>query len=354
MRYLIFNGSTIAEKEIYGVQRNTFELLKELDKIIEYGKAEIVIPWNPHRNVSFKNIKVVRKKEIKNSKISKFIWNHYGFMHYVRAVNGLGVDMCLAVPMFGCDVVSIYDCISERFPENSNTIAKKISRQFYMFRVKRNIIKSKLILTDSMSAKNDIVDIYKCPENKIKVIYCAWQHMISIKQDDSILEKLNLHGEYFFSLGSRYKHKNFRWIIEAAKKNPEYRFICSGSAALSSSDAVLNNRMPSNLTFAGYLSDAEVKSLMAHCKAFIQPSLYEGFGLPPLEAMSVNAKCIVSKSSSLPEIYDDSVWYINPLDYNNVNVDKIMQNKININDEVLGKFSWKTSACRLYEYLQLV
>ena len=77
----------------------------------------------------------------------------------------------------------------------------------------------------------------------------------------------------------------------------------------------------------GALSDEEIKALMRHCKASIQPSFYEGFGIPPMEAMSVGADCIVSNASSLPEVYKNSVWYIDPHDYDSIDLDKIMAQK---------------------------
>jgi glycosyltransferase involved in cell wall biosynthesis len=158
-------------------------------------------------------------------------------------------------------------------------------------------------------------------------------------------------GKYFFALGSRSYHKNFKWIVEAAKQNPQYRFVVSGTNSLSTSDTALDTKLD-NLIYAGYLSDEQVKALMTHCKAFLQPSLYEGFGIPPLEAMSTGARCIVSNTTSLPEIYGDSVWYIDPLDYQDINIDKIMSGKIEDNYEVRNKYSWRRSACKLYALME--
>ena len=104
---------------------------------------------------------------------------------------------------------------------------------------------------------------------------------------------------------------------------------------------------PKNIKCTGYLKDGEIKALMHHCIAFIQPSIYEGFGIPPLEAMSTGARCIVAKSSSLPEIYQNSVWYLDPLDYSNIDLKKIMANNIDDNNSVLRRFSWAESAMKL-------
>ena len=101
------------------------------------------------------------------------------------------------------------------------------------------------------------------------------------------------------------KHINYAWVIKAAIKNPQYYFVVTGTDAYSSEIENLKEKNPDNLIYTGYISDGEIKALYQKCKALIQPSLYEGFGIPPLEALCVGGKAIVSNVSSLPEIYGD-------------------------------------------------
>jgi len=176
--------------------------------------------------------------------------------------------------------------------------------------------------------------------------------MRRVKQDDSIISRLGLEERrFFFSLGSHFSYKNFRWVESAAKQNPQYRFVVTGA------DIHMSNmgeeKVPDNVSFTGYLCDEEVKGLMAHCRAFLHPSLEEGFGIPPMEAMSVGAKCIISNAASLPEIYGDSVWYIDPNNYEHIDLDEIMLVPLAAtNDDVLVRYSWEKSARMVLDVLE--
>jgi glycosyltransferase involved in cell wall biosynthesis len=355
MRRFIFNGGTLAKKEIYGVQRMTWELLKGLDKIVPKNSVELVIPQNNNRVFDFKNIKVKQLdliKDVQNSKLKLKLWNYIVFPIYLKIHQGIGVDLMLGFSFTKCHCVCVADCITERFSENANTLIEKISRKFYMQRVKRNIKNSEVVITISEQSKKDILTFYKVDENKIKVIPCAWNHFTDVDPDFKIIEKLNLQKNgFYFSLGSNYVHKNFKWILSAARKNPREKFVVSGTNKLNTSanDIYYNNLK--NVIFTDYISDGEIKALMMNCKAFIQPSLYEGFGLPPMEAMSVGAKVIVSNTSCLPEIYDNSVFYIDPMDYDNIDFEKIFRQRISNTDDLLRKYSWDKSAGLLWDTL---
>lgn len=353
MKNIIINGGNLIRKELYGVQRYAYEIMCELDKLVEPGKVQLVVPMSDQQ-FQFRNIEVVvLNKRIDKNRFSKLFWNHKVFPHYVKKNMGIGVDLTLGLPLSGCRIVAVHDCIVERFPDNAKTFREKLGRKFYMFRVKRVIKKCEYVITVSEFSKNDIEDIYGIPGEKIVVIPNAWQHYQRVKCDYSIIDKLKLNNgtPFFFSLGSRYYHKNFKWVIEAARQNPKYRFVVTGTNNLSSSDSDLNKEMPENVTFTGYLSDSKVKALMEKCKAFIQPSLYEGFGIPPLEAMSTGTHCIVSNASCLPEVYEKSVWYIDPKNYSHINIDKIIEPKIEDNDLILNKYSWEKSAWLFFELI---
>lgn len=348
MKKIIVNGQSLNEKETYGIQRNTIQILFELDRIIEKGTVELILPPWETNHLKFENIVVNRMDVLKIGKSKKFLWNHKYFPRYVKDKGGIGVDMLLAMPILGCDVISIYDCIPERFPQNYLSWKDRLKRKFYMYKVGNAVHKSKIILTDSNSAKVDISTIYHCNPQKIRVIYCGWQHFESVTEDETVIEKLNLQGKkYCFSLGSHFVHKNHRWIMAAAEQNPKYTFVVTGSDSISKSDKGLKREMPENVIYTGYLSDEELKALMKNCMVFIQPSLYEGFGIPPMEAMSTGTRCIVSNMSSLPEVYGHSVWYIDPYQYNDIDIDRIMSEEIDDNDLVLHKFSWEKSAREL-------
>lgn len=174
--------------------------------------------------------------------------------------------------------------------------------------------------------------------------------MTDIVPDYSIFNKLKIENEYFFALGSKYRHKNLQWILRAARLNPQYSFVLTGSDAFSNELSNLEQMRLPNVLYTGFVSDGEMKALMLRCKALIQPSLYEGFGIPPLEALSLGKQVIVSKASCLPEIYGNSAHYIDP---NGAGCDLsvLLNEPIAEPTIVLNKHSWKESAIKIFDLL---
>lgn len=131
------------------------------------------------------------------------------------------------------------------------------------------------------------------------------------------------------------------------KNNPEYIFAISGGGNLKNvAESSGFSGLP-NVYFLGYVSDNEAKCLIKNCRAFIFPSLYEGFGLPPLEAMGIGCKnIIVSDIEVMHEIYGDKVNYIDPENFDgSINFSEFRANSY---DEILNKYSWEKSAQLLY------
>ena len=101
----------------------------------------------------------------------------------------------------------------------------------------------------------------------------------------------------------------------------------------------------------GYVSDDQVKALMQKCTAFVFPSYYEGFGIPPLEALSCGTKIIVSNAASLPEIYENTAYYINPND-TNINLKLLLSKEVESSDKILERYQYKNAAITLCNLLK--
>ena len=362
---ILIDGYSLARQEIYGIHRYAIELLSALDKLIDKGEAEIAIPaWADETVVrdrlSLKNTTLVKIGKINRSSfrfgniIDATYWREVAFPKYASHKDAVKIDLLLDFPRVKTDIITIYDCIPELFPH----VKPPLKYRLHVLKVKyiqsRGIRNCRRILTCSECSKKDIQIAYKTHGKPIDVIYSGWQHFERISEDETIIDKLKLEkGRFFFTLGSRLYHKNARWILAAAEKNPQYTFVISGSSK-NKVDKEAESNNAENVIFAGYLSDPEVKTLMRYCKAFIQPSLYEGFGMPPIEAMSTGANCIVSNAASLPEIYQNSVWYINPNDYEHINMDEIMSKSKEKNEKILNKYSWEKSAKQLIEIIHIL
>lgn len=359
MRKIIFIGRWLCSKEIAGIHRYALEVLKELDEVIPYDEVELIIPAGEPENYNFKHIKVI-PLGLKLGFLGRFGDRLEGYLYknlfarsYIKKIDAISVDLLLQFPRFPCELIAIYDCRPCRFPESYSFSKKQQKRrEIILCHQSKSIKNCSAIITDSQTISSEIAGFYRYSEKPIHVIYCAWQHFNEVAEDLTILDRLDLRDNgYYFSMGTRLPHKNIKWVSYAAKKHPEYKFVISGSLLTDSADAFEGERLP-NMVFAGRLSDSEVKALMKHCKAFIQPSLYEGFGMPPLEAMSTGADCIVSDIPVFREIYGNSVWYIDPTDYENIDLDKVMSKPKESNAVILNKFSWEKSAQELWAVLK--
>lgn len=208
--------------------------------------------------------------------------------------------------------------------------------------------RAKKIITVSEFSKREIIKYYNAPEDKIVVIPNAWQHYERIGFDEKTLNKYGLEKEqYFFAMGSMEPNKNFKWIAEQARKMPNQIFAIAGSINEKVFSDGLGFECPNNMKLLGFVSDQEAKTLMRDCMAFLFPSIYEGFGIPPLESISAGARqVIVSDTEVMHEIFGNSVSYIDP------NVYELDINSLKpIETDILSKYSWSMSSKIIFKVI---
>ncbi len=337
------------------MKRYTTELVSRIDtdrKIHDKYKVYLLIPENSDFKGEYHHIKILKIGKKRSGPIGRILFQQFTLPLFVKRNKAVGLDTSCALPIWGFRYIGVPDCIWEEYPENFRTFKEKLGRAYHIFRVKRIARNHKIqLFTLSEFSKKEICRFYGHIEDRIKLVQCGWEHMNLISENTEVFNKFPelKNGEYYFSLGSIYKHKNFEWIINAARNNPDMYFAVSGAYEYSTFFSSLNVDGLNNLVFTGYLTDEEVKTLIMHCKALIQPSFYEGFGLPPLEALSLGKRAIVSNSCCFPEIYKKSVIYIDPsskiVDMNKL--DKQTETPI----DVLKKYSWKNAEKQLRELL---
>ena len=123
---------------------------------------------------------------------------------------------------------------------------------------------------------------------------------------------------------------------EVARRNPDKHFVIAGKT-------VNPKDIPESLKtmiFLGSVTDGESKALMTYCRAFLHPSKFEGFGIPPLEALSCGTPIAISNASCLPEVYGDCAHYFDPDDYD-VDLDALLAERVAPPEQVLGKYTWE-------------
>ena len=296
------NGSFLLGK-ITGMERFAIEIIKELDDICNKGEYEIIVPKAYCKNLVLKNIPIVKYGRLKGK-----LWTQFDFFLYTIRNHRIPLSLTSIVPVAFPGIVCIHDIT---FNVNkslfNHSIRTRISCYWRNIQYRLCFKYSPMIFTVSNFSKQEMLSHYKIPSQRIKVLGNGWNHFESIKPNEKMQQT---HPEYFtkpyfFSLCSLAENKNLKWIIETAKLHPQYNFLIGGGMINKYGDSLKKDGY-SNIIFLGYIDDSDVKYLMTHCKAFIFPSLYEGFGIPPLEALSVGSDIVISNRTSLPEIFGAS------------------------------------------------
>ncbi|MDY6368135.1 MAG: glycosyltransferase family 1 protein [Clostridia bacterium] len=338
MKFII-NGKYLTQK-VTGVQRVAAELVAELDKLSGHD-----ITLAAPKGAVFPELKNI--KTVNVGKRQGVLWEQIDFCKFVKKENAISINLCNSAPLSGKKIVMIHDVKVKSHPE---FFSFKF-RLWYNFLFRNLVKKSLSILTVSEFSKREIQKYYKLPSSRVKVIPNGWQHFKGKEKDDSVRKEFSLEQfNYYFTMSSLEPNKNIKWIIETAKNNMDSIFVVAGGA---NKKVFAKNDIecPENVKLVGYVSDAQANDLLANCKAFLFPTFYEGFGMPPLEAMSQGVKnVIVTDSEVMHEIFEDSVVYINPEKYD-YDLDELVKTTTGDKERILLKYSWEKSAALLERVL---
>ncbi|HET9192920.1 MAG TPA: glycosyltransferase family 1 protein [Vicinamibacterales bacterium] len=220
-------------------------------------------------------------------------------------------------------VVTIHDCIHLMFPQYlPNKMAYAYARASMWAAVKR----SDRILTVSEASKRDILHFFNVAPEKIVVIYNAIDdHFWLTPPEDEVVrvrERYQLDHQFILYVGNIKPHKNLVRLIDAFGELrrtgfEELKLLIIGdeiSKLPSLRRAVHRHKLHKHVRFLGYVSDDTLRVLYRLASLFVFPSLYEGFGLPPLEAMASGTPVVTSNQSSLPEVMGDAAVLVDPYD----------------------------------------
>ncbi len=353
--------------------KNLIKYLERIDNGNEYiiflnrGNFNEYSPANPH----FKKI------------LADYPW--YGLREQLflpLKIWHAGVDLMhfpqFNIPVFwpGCFVVTIHDMIMHEFSTERETtrhrIIYRLKRIFYLLTFSLACRRSIKIIVPSLATKNDLVQKLNISGEKITVTYEGVDELFTFPPvgerafAEKILNKYGIRKPFLLYVGSMYPHKNLDRLVQAFKIL-QTKFHYPGQLVLAGKESFFSMKLrkrvrelflkesilfPAEKTPNGYLPDAEIKTLFAEAEVYVFPSLKEGFGLPPLEAMSFGLPVAAANTSCLQEIYGPAASYFNPLDIFEMahKIDELIRNP-DLKKELIEKgyqqakkYSWEEMA----------
>lgn len=336
-------------------------------------------------NEYFLNFFSIRNTERKKERIQELFkdrgnvrvcnWVSYGIVKKLwyflpvpyKLFFGKKVDVSLFfnyfVPPFanGKSISVIYDTVVNDMPE---TMGGK-TRFALKHTLKKSIKRAEKIITISQFSKERIMCNYGVSEEKIAVVPCGFRSDVfngnyDSEKTEQVKRKYNIDGEYLLYLGTLEPRKNIERLVRAyamVKKDLEdcpKLVLAGGNGWLYEGifELVKALNLEDSVIFTGYVEDKDVPLLMSGAMIFCFPSLYEGFGMPPLEAMACGTPVITSNTSSLPEVVGDAALLVDPLSVESIALgikkavaDKELRAEMSAKGLIqCKKFSWEKSA----------
>jgi glycosyltransferase involved in cell wall biosynthesis len=307
--------------------------------------------------------------------------NYFDFQHIVRQhrCDLVHVPHLFSVPQYiPCRyVVTVHDLLGHLYPPQHES---SLTRALHLYFTRRVLRRAARIFAVSNSTKADLVELFHIPGHKIEVVYNAIDERFrqghTTEADRQLIaERYQVSYPFVLYAGNIKPHKNVVRIIEAfsalkaeLQKEGEYtglRLIIIGDELSKHPDlrrTVVRSGMSDQVRFLGFVSIDVLRIFYDTAKIFVFPSLYEGFGLPPLEAMAHGTPVVTSNTSSLPEVVGNGAVLVNPENVfeimhalHRVLLDQDLRERLKRRGyEQVQRFSWETSVRRILEVYEQV
>ncbi len=355
----IFINGRFLSQNLTGVQRYAAEIVKAVDGLLASGQVSaplsaaewtVLAPPDASETLALKKIKVRA-----TGRLSGHAWDQVDLAR--AASGGRLISLANSGPVLHADhIVVIHDAQVFRRPDFFNWRYLAVHRT-----LDRLLARRATIATVSDFSRHELAAVLDLSAPGIPVFSNSAEHFAATVPDFTILERLGLTAQrYFLSVGSMTKNKNISLAIQAARmlQRPDVPLVVVGGD---------NNKVfqgnttvaDSGLVLAGRLTDSEIAALYARALAFVFPSLYEGFGVPPLEAMQFGCPVIASTADAVRETCGDAAAYFDATDAGELRqrmLERLAAGAISDEErkkqrDRIAAFSWRTSADNLLQFL---
>jgi glycosyltransferase involved in cell wall biosynthesis len=304
MNEIMINGRFLSQPNT-GVQRVAVEVVKALDRLIDSRKIDsgmysftVLADKNMRYKPDLNNIEV---KVI--GRYSGYIWEQFELPRYAR--DAVLINLCGPAPIFKRNQLAIiHDAAPFACPNEFSVSFRVWYRIMLTILCKRT---AKLVTVSDFSRK-ELSRYCGISEKRVFVEHLGVEHFSQIRSDPSILNKLDLMGRKFvLVVGSQSPRKNFIRLAESMDilDDPELVMVVVGNIKTKGISSI-EKQEKEQIKYTGRVNDTE------NALCFVFPSLYEGFGLPPVEAMSCGSPVITAGVTAMPEICGDAVLYCDP------------------------------------------
>jgi len=303
---VFINGRFLTQR-VTGVQRYARETIQCLDELLAAGEG-LDIRWTllVPRGTSIPPFRHIVVKPV--GRLHGHFWEQLELPWYTK--KGLLVSFGLTGPLVKWhQIITVHDAAVIRIPKAFNWHYRLWQR----FLVGWVVARSPRTIAVSNFAAEEATACYDVSPERLRVATEGWQHLDRVIPDDSILDRHGLRDQAFaLAVSSPTPNKNFAAIAQAIGMlgNSAPRCVVAGSADPAIFRAAGN--ASGSIIRLGYVTDEELKSLYLQASCFIFPSFYEGFGIPPLEAMSCGCPVLASTAPAIREVCGDAPLYFDP------------------------------------------
>ncbi|AXF23714.1 glycosyltransferase family 1 protein [Burkholderia pyrrocinia] len=300
---LVYNGRFTTQKTT-GVQRVARELIAALVTLQPQDSITVLVP--PHADGVVNGTRTIKAGFSKG-----VIWEQLAlplFAHRNRIVN-LGNSGSI---FLGNQIIYMHDAAVFDTPAHFSRLFRAWYRVMFWILARTSIC----VLTNSCFSRDRLAHHCGVSTEKISVVPLGSDHLDALEPDTSVLKEHSLTPDRFvLAVSSMNPTKNFGRLIAAFRQinDPSIDLVIVGmrNAAVFGTQDDISATEP-NIKYAGYISDEKLKALYQNAACFLYPSIYEGFGIPPLEAMRYGCPTLVGRSAALPEVCADAALYCDP------------------------------------------
>jgi len=354
MPRIAINGRFLTQRRS-GVQRFAAEAIKAIDQLLDgdygalKGSVEILAPRTA-RDFPLKNIPLRRVGHF-----SGYAWEQIEYP--LHGAGQLLLNLCMLGPLAARhQIVVVHDATVQALPNNFSPRF----RAAYKFLIPRLCKRSDLVVTVSEFSRREIGKWYGADVAAMPVCFEGGDHIKEVPADESVIDRLGLRGRKFFlGVGVDSANKNIKTVVKAFEQaGLDDALLVLTGAKDPKVFGHLNIAGGNGVRAVGFVSDAELRALYEHALALVFPSYYEGFGLPPLEAMTCGCPVIISEQPALMEVCGDAALTCEADDANAITrhmralaTDPALRERLAAAGHLRAqRFTWKAAARALLDY----